>query len=174
MFKRNLLTVFVATAAAGFGSFAMNAGADSDTGTANATIQTPLSIANDLTMEFGSIAPDAAGGTVTMSAITGNTTGPANFVIDNTISQAGQFTVTAEPGLAFDITFPGTPSLDDGVGGGLPMALSNFTASVPLTGYSLIGPGTSQAITIGADLAIGANQVPAFYSGVYTVQVDYQ
>ena len=66
MFKRKLLTALVATAAVGISGFAMNVSADTATGTANATILTPLSITAGVAMDFGSIAPPLAGGAVVL------------------------------------------------------------------------------------------------------------
>jgi hypothetical protein len=168
MLKRKLLSALVTMAVVGFGGYTLNASAATATGTANATIQTPLSIVQTLTMEFGTIAPDAAGGTVTLSEATGNTTGPANFVIDNTSSRAGRFTVTGQSGLSFTLSAIAASTL---TGPGTAMVLNNFTNDLLANPSTLVG--ATQVFDVGADLVINANQTAGGYSGTYTVVVNY-
>ena len=179
MFKRKLLTVLVATAAVGFGGFAMNATAASVNGTANAVIYTPLSIVENTQMDFAGIAPSAAGGILILD--TANSIGilPLGFVLSGTPA-SGQFTVTGEAGLTYGITFPGAPFTLNGSPGGT-MTVDTFTVS-GVGSPRTIGGGPPGAVpvsatdtfTVGANLNVGASQAAGTYTGTYTVQVDYQ
>ena len=80
MFKRNLLAVLVATVAVGF-ALNVNAATPTPAATANAEILTPLSIVEDTQMDFGTIAPDAGGGNVTLTVGGTIPAPPANFVL---------------------------------------------------------------------------------------------
>ena len=170
MFKRNLLTVFVATAAVGFGSFAMNAGAATGNGTATAVIQTPLTATQSVQMNFGNIAPDGGGGTVALDTADG-VTAPGNFVLSGAAA-SGEFSVTAQVGLLFDTTLPGSTVL---TGPGTPltdMTVNNFSSSIPLVGHS--HAVTTEAFTVGADLIVNASQPAGTYNGTYSVLLNYQ
>ena len=170
MYKTKLLAALVTTAIIGFRGYTLNASAATATGTANATIQTPLSIVNNLTMEFGDIAPDAAGGTVTVNANTGIVSGPAGFIVNLTgTRRAGRFTVTGEPGLSYAISFGAGPFVLTGLGAD--MTLNNFTTSIA-SPSTLVG--ATEIFDVGADLIVNANQTPDSYSGTYDVIVNYQ
>jgi len=171
MFNRKLLTTLITAAALGGVMVSANAATTPAPATANATILVPLSINEDLTMEFGDIAPDAAGGVVTISTA-GTVTGPANFIVNTTGTiRAAQFTVTGEPTLNYVISFPNA-GLETLNGPGAPMLLNNYTTS--LASPVAIGGGGTSTFTVGADLTVGANQTNGAYSGNYTIQVDYQ
>lgn len=176
MFKRKLLTAFIATAAVGLGGFATNAIAASTTGTANAVIYTPLSIVENTQMDFGGIAPDAAGGILTLNTAGAIPIIPAGFVLAGATA-AGQFTVTGEGGLQYAITFPGAPFILNGSGGGT-MTVDNFVTNPasPRTIPGVLGTAgsTNDVILVGANLNVGATQTAGTYTGTYTVQVDYQ
>jgi hypothetical protein len=167
MFKRNLLTVLVATAAVGLGGFAINASAATGAGTATAVIQTPLTATQSVQMNFGTIAPDGGGGTVALDTADG-VTAPANFVLGGGAA-SGEFSVTAQVGLLFDTTLPASTTL---TGPGPAMTVNNFSASIPLVGHS--HAVTTETFTVGADLVVNASQPAGTYNGIYSVLLNYQ
>ena len=174
MFKRKLMTTLLTATA--LGSFALGANAASVNGFANAVIQTPLSIAEDVEMDFGTIAPDTAGGVVTLD--TADTIPPvAGFVLGG-VPASGQFTVTGEGDLFYSISFPGAPFTLDEVGPGTDtLSLDGLNASVGSPRRIPGGPGSgtqTDTFTVGGQLTIGAGQTAGTYRGQYTVQVDYQ
>lgn len=140
---------------------------DTDTGTATAQIVSPIQILHDVgaTLNFGTIVPGTAAGTVTVDAATGAATGDAEAtVVSGATSSADGFTVTGDDGRGFDITTTGG-SL---TGPGTPMS---FTTSASAATGTLTG-GTA-SFTVGGALAVGANQVGGTYNGTYTAAVAY-
>ena len=171
MFKRKLLSVLVATAVVGFGGYAMNASADVVTGTANATILTPLSITESVQMNFGTIAPSAAGGDVVMNT-SGVRTAVTGFVYSGT-PFAGSFAVVGSGVLTYAITLPanGVVTLtDNGGNGGAAMPVKDFVSLPSGTGTLTAG---AQTLLVGATLTIGVDQVASTYDGGYDVTVNY-
>ncbi|MDO9218406.1 MAG: DUF4402 domain-containing protein, partial [Lacisediminimonas sp.] len=88
--------------------------AASASGTANATVLTPIAIAAGNTLEFGSFSPVAAG-TVVIAAADGarSATGGVVLVPGGTI-RAGTFSVTGTGTQTFAITYPGSVNLTSG------------------------------------------------------------
>ena len=171
MFKRKLLAALMTTVIAGFGGYALNASADTATGTANATILTPLSITSGAAMNFGSIAPSLAGGSVVLSNA-GAITPVAGFVFSGATS-AGVFSVLGSGTLTYAITLPanGVVTLTDQLGnGGTAMAVNVFNSNPSGTGALTAG---AQTLNVGATLVVGGSQIASDYSGTYDVIVNY-
>lgn len=167
MLNRKILTIVTTAGLLGFGAFSSNLFAADGTGNASAVIVAPLSIAEDVALNFGDISPDATDPTT----VTVNTAGVASSAdgagIAGGAPAAGQFTVTGFGALAIAVTYTGG-NLTCGACGGAAMAVSGFTdnAAANLAG------GTEQ-FEVGADLAVGANQTAGTYTGTYTVTVNY-
>jgi hypothetical protein len=176
MVIRKLLTVLMATAVLGFGGYTLNASAASVTGNGTAVIYTTLSIVQDTTMDFGEIAPAAAGDTVTLDTADGVTAGSVDTFLTG-VAASGQFTVTGEGGLTYAITLPGSFTLThtNTVNTMTVNALATSVVS-PRTIPGALGsaPNTTDTFTVGADLTVSAGQLPGTYSGTYAMQVDYQ
>jgi hypothetical protein len=135
---------------------------------ASAKIYRPINFAVLLELDFGSVVAGPSDGTVTLD--------PGSATRDcagGSLACAGSFSwsklqltgsdatvvVTYSPN--FTLTGPGTPilaELDFPGGSGTAVALS----------------GGATTIDIGAKLHVNANQAPGAYSGVFSVDVNYQ
>ena len=137
------------------------------------TVVTPINIVQAADLSFGSFAPSAAAGTVTVSpnnsrGVTGGVTGMAGG------STAAQFTVTGQGTSTYSINVVGTALTS----GGNSMAftpITDLTASAITSGTVTTGALTAgtQTIFVGGVLTVGANQVAGSYSGTITATVDY-
>lgn len=158
---------FVAAGFAGLGVAAMasSALATDQTGNASAQIQQAISITEDTAMDFGTVAVDGSGGTVTISAA-GAVSGPAGYTFSGSPA-AGTFTASGDASTAVTISFT-NGSL---TGPGDAMTLNNFTHDAGGT-PSTDGTG-DLTFNVGADLVVNAAQASGAYSGTYTVTVNY-
>ncbi|GAB4395081.1 MAG: hypothetical protein Tsb0032_26170 [Kiloniellaceae bacterium] len=161
------LMKFVAAGVAGFGvvASASVAFATDQTGNASAQIQQAISITEDTAMDFGTVAVDGSGGTVTISTA-GAVSGPAGYTFSGSPA-AGTFTASGDASTAVTISFT-AGSL---TGPGTAMALNNFTHDA---GGSPTTDGTGDlTFNVGGDLVVNAAQASGSYSGTYTVTVNY-
>jgi hypothetical protein len=111
MFKRNLLTVLVATAAVGF---AINASASDGTGNARAEIVAPIAVTENLSMDFGSVSGDSdpANSSTVVLSTAGAVTASANAaVIPSSGARAALFDVTGAANALYDIVLPAAPGI---------------------------------------------------------------
>ena len=161
------LTKFVAAGFAGIGiaTSASVAFATDQTGNASAQIQQAISITEDTAMDFGTVAVDGSGGTVTISTA-GAVTGPGGYTFSGSPA-AGTFTASGDASTAVTISFT-AGSL---TGPGTAMTLNNFTHDA---GGSPTTDGTGDlTFNVGGDLVVNAAQASGAYSGTYTVTVNY-
>lgn len=139
---------------------------------ATATLITPISIVNDVAMDFGTVAGSATAGTVVMAATSGADLTPTGgcTVISGTPT-AGKFTVTGEGTQAFTITLPASSITLTGSGGG-DITVDTWTCSeASLTTAALVG-GTL-VFYVGGTLNVGADEVAGTYDGSFNIVVDY-
>lgn len=125
----------------------------------NAEVITPISIAGDVALEFGSIVGTTAGGTVTI-ATDGTRTGTTELIPSNvgTAPAAAQFTVTGQEDYTYSLTLPTVAfAITNGATG--TMDVDGFTSNE--TGNLT---GGTEVINVGATLTVGVNQE----SGTYT------
>ncbi len=134
--------------------------------TASARIYKPITLSlTNAGLSFGDIFTDATGGSVTLDAAgTRSTTGPALATTGS--AYAAAFTVTGKRNATYAITLPASVSL---TGPGAPMTVNSFVTS---TAGTLDASGT-QSFTLGATLAVGANQTDGDYSGTFSLSVAY-
>lgn len=149
-------------------------------GTANATVVTPIAItaANDL--RFGAFSASTTGQTVTINAQTGDRTGTVTRLVTPggpasvPAFGAGTFNVTGDSAsaLTYSITLPSTAVTITRSGGSETMTVSAFTSFPSGTGTLSSG---SQTLSVGATLTTTATpQASGTYSGSYSVTVEYQ
>lgn len=159
----NKFKIALAVAAIGFIAAPMSANAADATGAATATIVTPIAIVQAADLGFGTIAPTASAGTVTIDN-TGARTSDANVeLLSTNTGSAGQFTVSGEGTSSFS-TSVANVSLT-GPGTAMPVVFTN-DAPTALTG----GAAT---INVGGTLTVGANQTAGAYTGDVVVTVAY-
>ncbi len=135
-----------------------------------ATFTNPLTITEDLELDFGSLIPGTIAGTVTIAVPSGSSTRSGIDVIflDSTFSH-GEFTVTGDGGAAFTITLPASITLS---GPGADMTVDTFTTN-PASPTTIIFTGERE-VRVGATLHVGAFQAAGSYTGPYTITVEYQ
>ena len=173
---KNLNKIFLAAIV--MVGFASSAKAQATTtATAAATIVTPISIVNNVDMNFGNIAVQAGtGGTValTASASPTRTAGGAGGVtlpnVDGTVTSA-KFTVSGTANYTYDITLPGVGSPVTLNSGGNTMTANSFIRS---TAGTLSGAG-AEVFYVGATLTVAAAQPAGSYLSTtpFSVTVNY-
>lgn len=143
-----------------------NAMAASSTGSGEAVMIEPITIVPDFPLSFGAFVPSGVIGKVKIPAspaARSSTNGIQLLSTDE--GGAGLFFVDGEDGRIFSTTVDPTVTL---TGSGDDMiATLNFVSNSPLNGL-----GASEVI-VGGELDVAANQAAGFYSGTYTVSVDY-
>lgn len=164
--------VSVVMLGAGFG---VNAYAADGTGTANATVVTPIAIAaSSPNLRFGSFSTSAAAQTVAIDTAGARTlTGALGVGTGQNAFGAASFAVTGDSALTYAITLPtnGTTTITTGVGGiGKTMAVSDFVSNPSGTGTLTVGV---QTLLVGATITTVASQVAGAYTGTFTVSVAY-
>ena len=160
-FKKLSLAVLMATAFGVSGS----AVAASATGTANATVLTPIAIATGNTLEFGSFSAPTAGTVVVSTAGSRSATGGVLLIPGGTV-RAGTFTVTGTGTQGFAISYPGSVNLTrDGGSETMALQVSGDATS------ALVG-GT-KTIDIAGTLTVDASQASGSYTGTYSMTVEY-
>lgn len=146
----------------------------STTATANALLIVPISIAHNADLNFGTIGASATAGTVTI-APNGTQSSSTGLKIITGAKSAAAFTVTGEIAAGFSITIPtALPYTLTGDGTSpTTMDITAFTIS-PASGAT-IGSGGTTSVTVGATLAVNANQKSGTYTNAtpFTVTVNY-
>lgn len=167
--KTNILRATAIAAIALSGTVvAGQAYAASASGSASATIATPVSISETTALSFGTIlADDTASSTIVVSSAGARSVGSGSAqLLGGTVSNAA-FSVSGESGATYTISYT-AGSL---TGPGTAMAVDTFTDDTSSTGTLT---GGSDTFNVGATLTVGANQTAGSYSGSYTVTVNYQ
>ena len=165
--NHKILTVLAATVAA-LGGFSTQVLAASTTGNAQATIVTPIAIAETQGMNFGSIGPDTAASTVVLDTAGGVTSGTAQLV-PGSGAAAGIFAVTGEATYTYAITLPASATLTSGAN---TMTVDTWSTTTGSGTATLDGTG-NDTVNVGATLHVGGGQAAGTYTGTYTITVDY-
>jgi hypothetical protein len=143
----------------------------SQTATATATLITPISIAVDNNMDFGTIAASATAGTVTLDTATNTRSASGGVYLQSggAAAQIAQFTVTGEPNHSFAVSSPASISLDRSGGGSLTLALTGTTSP------STLDETGSSTIKIGGTLSVPASALAGAYTNTtdLTVTINY-
>ncbi|NLK54724.1 MAG: DUF4402 domain-containing protein [Bacteroidales bacterium] len=160
--------------------FAITAGlfAQSDGAEATATIITPISLTNDILLDFGAVIAGGAGTVIIAPDDTRSETGGVTLHLSD-VGSAASFTVAGEPGFTYSVTLPGgATTISDGAGA--TMTVDSWTNSPTGLGCQLDGTTGTQTLTVGATLTVAAGQTPGVYSssnsggsGDFTVTVNY-
>jgi len=137
------------------GLYSAGAVAETQNGTAIATVITPLIINNLVTMDWTTISSGTAGGTLSMAG------GGAITVISGDADVIGGGAGTE---LAFDISGANAQAYTLTVGNGV---LSDGTNTMAITTDAVTAPSltpAAQTVTVSGDLTVGASQVAGSYS----------
>lgn len=171
--RRALRTALASAVVLGGAGFGVIAYAADGTGTANATVVTPIAIAaSNPNLRFGSFSTTAAGQTVAIAtAGTRTVTGALGVGTGQNAFGAASFAVTGEGALTYAITLPSTTNITTGAGDATrTMAVSSFVSNPSGTGTLTAG---AQTLLVGATITTVASQVVGAYTGTFTVTVAY-
>lgn len=140
------------------------------TGTANAVIIRPISIAATNPLRFGIMAQPTATGTVTVNtagavSTTGGMVGNTAIAQGGSGPRAGTFRVTGEPGRQFFVTLPPSATVTRT---GASMTISLFTVGA-LSG----SPAGTLDIAVGGTLTVQGSQTVGTYNGTYQITASY-
>jgi len=164
-----LAIVMLAFSASMFGQATATASA-----TATATIVAPLTIANDVDMNFGNLAVSAGtGGTVVLATDDSRTrTDGVSLIAGGTVT-AAQFTITGAGSTAYTITLPTTDYIITRAAGSV-MEVNAFVG-LPTAGAQTLPAGGTQVLEVGATLNVGAGETAGVYTNAtgFDVTVSY-
>ncbi len=164
------LAALAASLAASETAYAAPGGTATMSGTASATIITPISIVATAPLRFGAMVQPTTAGTVTVST-TGAITTSGGMVGNTAIAQggsgpqAGTFRVSGEPGRQFFVTLPAAATVTRT---GSSMTITLFTVGA-LTG----SPVGTLDIAVGGTLAVAGSQPVGTYNGTYQITASY-
>jgi Mat/Ecp fimbriae major subunit len=162
MTNRSIKAALVGAALLG-GFAASSAQAATATATARAKILKNITLAKTADLDFGTIIVGTAGDTVVVSPAGVRT---CAVVTCTGTPTAAAFTISGTTGETVTIAATGSATLTSGTNS---MAISSYTTSAAtrvLTG--------TDSFSVGASLAVGANQADGVYTGSVNVTVNYQ
>ena len=168
--KRILMSLTLAGLAALLCAQVMAANATA-TAKVGATIVVPIAIEKTQDLEFGSIAPDVAAGTVAVSTDNVRTrTGNVNLLTVGNAPQAAGFMVMGSPAATYTITLPTETSVIRDAGDAK-MLVDGFVSNPG--GAGVLDAKGNQALAVGATLHVDASQRAGRYMGAFDVTVEY-
>lgn len=138
-------------------------------GPTEAAIVSPLSLINTEDLDFASIIPGVAAGTVTINANTGARTVTGGAIAAGGTPNRAEFVGVGRPGILSFVSITPNTTLTNGTGG-------NMTATLTVeggTGLRLFPGSGVQTFRVGGTLNVGANQALGNYAGTFTLTVTY-
>lgn len=135
-----------------------------------ASVSGAQTLTNPQSLAFGSFAPGASSGTVTVNAAGARSSGGGVFLVPAGAGSAASYTVGGTGSATYAITLPanGVVVLTSGPNS---MGVNSFVSNPVAAG--LIGGGGTQTLSVGATLSVGSNQATGSYSGSFNVTVEY-
>ena len=125
-----------------------------------------MTVTNTAPLDFGSLVPAAAAGTVVIAPTGGRTTTGGVTGVSGTFG-SGAFRVSITSGSAtFFFILPTNATLSSGANS---MTANGFTSNPSGAGASVPAVPGSVVVNVGATLAVGANQAPGTYTGTYSI-----
>jgi hypothetical protein len=161
-----------AIAAALLSATAIPGGAMAATATANgrAIVVTPFSFIQVEDLNFATIVPGPAAGTVTVDANSGaRSSGGGVAALAGAGAQRARFVGAGSENQTVNLTLSAPPTLSDGNGNFLVMTSLDLDGPNTRT----IGPDLAFDVYVGGTLAVNANQFPGLYSGTFSLTVEY-
>lgn len=151
------------------------------TTTSTATVIAPITVAKDIDLVFGSFAPGAAQGDVTVAPSGDRTTTGPILSTSGATPTAAKFDVAGDGNSTYSVSWtPATELVRDAEGetASMPLAtVSNFTGTGEATSTAGTSTGTlsdgTQSIFLGGTLTVAVDQTPGTYTGDITVSVEY-
>ncbi len=137
----------------------------------------PITLVNSTALDFGSIVPGAANGTVTINSRTGARTRTVVTLVGSTFSRA-QFVATGTVGRVVTLTV-NAPTINI-TSGANTMAVNTLRVSANGgaartfgQNYTIPASGTI-TYNMGGRLNVGANKPAGLYSGTFSLTLNYQ
>lgn len=130
------------------------------------------SISQVQALSFGSFAPQAAAGTVTVSPA-GVRSGSNVALLSADAGYAAQFLITGRKNASYTVSLPANGSATLRASGKPAMTLDFVSSPANTPSAGLLDKNGMQTLNIGATLHVGANQPAGTYSGTFNVTVDY-
>ncbi len=133
----------------------------------------PVTITASEDLNFGSFIPNA-GGAVTVSTAGGrSSSGSVTLIGANGLEREGLLAITGSPSFPIDVSM--TSSSFNMSNGGSMMAVNNFDlGGGPGNPIVISLAGGSDVIPVGATLTVGGSQASGSYTGIFTVNANYQ
>jgi hypothetical protein len=125
-----------------------------------------ITVAEQVQMAFGTIAPASAGGNVTLAPTGGESAGFGFVLLGG--STPATFKVTGTNNCAVNISFAAGSLL----GPGAPMTVNNFTTNAG-PNPTLDPAGGQLSFSVGATLVVNSGQGAGPYAGSYSITVTY-
>lgn len=143
------------------------------TASASATVIRPITLTKVTDLNFGSVVPSAAAGTVTVVPAGTRSAGGGAGLAGSAGVTAASFTVGGEGAATYAITLPAAAVVI--TSGANNMNVTGFTSTPAATGTigGAAGTAGTQTLNVGAVLNVGANQNPGTYTGTFSVTVAY-
>lgn len=128
----------------------------------------PLTLTKVNDLDFGTVVPSSASGTVSIAADGSgqSVTGGVTPVASGTATRA-VFAGAGTAGQQVNIFFAPPPALTDGNGNSVPISLSLEKSLVTIDSTRAFSVG------VGGTVTVGANQAEGLYSGTFTVLAQY-
>ena len=142
-------------------AFTTNSNAQSTAySSATATLLTPISIAKNTDLNFGTLAASATAGTVVIDYVNGRTkTGGVKLLAGSAAEKTAVFTVTGEGTNTFSISIPSSITLTNGAS--QTMVVNSITCQEGTSNQLISG---TKVLKVKGTLVVSANQ----NAGVYT------
>lgn len=150
------------------------------TGSAQARMRKPVTLANTRALDFGTVLRGATAGTVTINPRTGARTRTGGVVLVPSTFTSALFAGTGTAGAVVTISLSAPSTSIPRVGGGGAMTVNTFRVSANggavLTlprNYTLPATGAMN-FSLGGRLNVAANQADGNYLGSFSVTLNYQ
>ena len=138
-------------------------------GSGRAIIITPFEFIHVDDMQFGTIVAGSSAGTVTIDAVSAGRSATGGVQALAGVAQRARFVGAGAANQTVDITLSAPPTLSDGNGNS--MIMSSLDLDGPAT--RTIGPDLAFDVYVGGTLQVEADQAPGFYSGSFSLTVQY-
>ena len=143
--------------------------ATSTNATVTATIIITMSLTTQNNMSFGDVSPGSTSGSVILSTQGERiSTGGTTINSGETGNQA-EFSAAGEPGAVFSVSTPASIQLTDASNN--VMIVDSFTSDPTSNGQ--LDTSGNKTVLVGATLHVGSQQAFGSYTGLMTLNVDY-
>lgn len=137
--------------------------------TVTANIIISMSLTTQSTMAFGDISSGSTSGSVVLSTEGTRTSTGGTTINSGSPGSQAEFNAAGEPGAVFSVSTPASVQLTDASNN--VMIVDNFVSN-PANNGQLDATG-NKVVLVGATLHVGSQQAFGSYTGLMTLNVDY-